>query len=372
MSRTLVHTLRLSFLGFGLLLFAACSGDDAGTTSAGADDVSGTASLETLDLDDPYGGLGFDDEQAAFGDEDLLAQTLAADTAGLADDDEDSVRNGDPTLDSPRMRQTYLRILWGRLDGEFDPEADRSEIERLDWSGSIQVSEGVVVLKRTILFERPFDHRLPRDSRDSLAWVSHTGPHFDGILVKIISPVVDGQAQGTVTFVTPQYRTTLLVSELDGLDVVLDVEAEGNAISFQGHVFEPRRCLAGFTQGFWGLGEDRPETDAVEMGRFRGRILGPAGEGVGYLMGSFGLDASGARVMAGKYIARDGRIQGLVGGTWEPAPDAEGMGSFQARWVNRFGNVKGVLHGRYRVNGPEEPGDGFFAGRWQESCPTGR
>src|SRR5690606_14131271 len=124
MSRRLVHFVRLSLLGFGLAIFVGCSGDDDGTTGAGSDDVSGTATLATLDLDDQYGGLASDDGPQAFGDEDLLAQALASDVAGLADDDEDSVRGGDPTLDSPRMRQTYLRILWGRLDGAFDPTAE--------------------------------------------------------------------------------------------------------------------------------------------------------------------------------------------------------------------------------------------------------
>lgn len=367
MSRRLVPFISLTLFALGLTL-AGCSEDTPGSLAAGDDDISGSSTMETLDLDAEYGALAFSDEAEGFGDDALVALALASDAAALVDDEEDSVRGEDPTLDSPQMQHTYLRVLWGQLQGEFDPTRGPATVTRLDWSGSIKVSEGVVVLKRTILFERPFDHRLPRDSRDSLAWASHTGPHFDGVLVKIISPVVDGVAQGSLTFSTPLYETTLELSQLDDFELVAEIDAVGNAISFRGQTFERARCFEGFTEGFWKNHEDRPETDAIEMGGFRGRIMNQSGLVVGYVMGRYGMNTDGERVMAGKYIGRNGRIMGLVGGTWEPADGDGVMGSFQARWVNRVGNVMGTLQGRYRANAADQIGDGFFEGRWRESC----
>lgn len=368
MSRNLVRLTSLTLFALGATL-AGCD-DDNGMLGTAGDDVSGTATMETLDLDAEYGGLSFSDEVVAFGDDDLIALANASDASALVDDEEDSVRSDDPSIDSPAMRHTYLRVLWGQLDGAYDRNSDPASISRLDWSGSIKVSEGAVVLKRTILFERPYDHRLPRTSRDSLAWKSFTGRHFDGVLVKIISPVVDGVAQGSMTFSTPQYETTLRVSDLADFELLVDVDANGNAVSFRGQSFVRERCFEGFTNGFWKHHADRPETAAIEMGAFRGRILNQSGVVVGYLMGRYGLNTAGDRVMAGKYIGRNGRIVGLVGGTWEPAEGAQSTGSFQARWVNRGGNVKGTLMGRYRANDADQIGDGFFEGRWQESCTS--
>lgn len=370
MHRRLTRLATFSLLALGLSL-AACADDDAGVLGAGEDDVSGTQTLETLDLDQAYGGLAYTDEAAAFGDQEMLMLAESGDALALAEDEEDSLVDDDPTLESPTFQHAYLRILWGRLDGDFDPETRGTMSTLLDWSGSITVSDGAVALKRTILFERPYDHRLPRDSRDSLAWVSHTGPHFDGILVKVISPLVDGVPQGTVTFETPRYRTTLSVSELDDLELQVDVDEQGNAVSLQGQVFEPTRCAAGFVNGFWRGGEDRPETEAVEMGGFRGRYVSQNGLATGHLRGVYGMDSSGERVLFGKFIGRDGRIRGLVAGTWQPAEDGSGMGSFQARWVNRNGAIMGTLEGRYRRNADDQIGDGFFEGRWRERCTAG-
>jgi hypothetical protein len=87
-------------------------------------------------------------------------------------------------------------------------------------------------------------------------------------------------------------------------------------------------------------------------------------------MGVYGLNSQGERVMAGKYIGRGGRVKGLIRGTWEPAADAEGAGSFQARWVNRNGMHLGTVLGRYLENEENEAGDGFFEGRYEEICST--
>ena len=351
---------------FGVTMFVTGCADD--TIGPAADvDVSGDQTLETADLDQAYGGLSFTDEDEAFGDDALLAAMVSEEAAALSEDDEDSLSDDDPSLRAPQIRRTFVRILWGQLDGEFDPEADRSSVELLDWSGSVKVSEGVVALKRTILFERPSDHRLPRVSRDSLAWKSATGPHFDGVLVCVLSRL-DDEDLGQLVFETPQYDVTLDIADLDGFEQVVAVDENGNAVSIQAQVQDQVRCAAGFVSGFWKSIEDRPETEAIEMGGFRGRYVGQNGVTTGFLMGFYGLDSEGQRVMVGKFIGRDGRIQGLIAGTW--IPESDGMGMFQARWVNRSGKHLGTLQGRYIENGEREIGDGFFGGRYREICSS--
>lgn len=370
MTRTLTRFSLLAVLAFGVT-FAGCSSDDPSPVAGGDDDVSGTESLDTLDLDEAYGGLSFSDEAEAFGDDELLSAAMVEEAAALSEDEEDSLTDDDPTLDRPGIRRTYVKILWGQLDGEFDPDTDRSDQALLDWSGSVKVTEGVVALKRTILFERPRDHRLPRSTRDSLAWVSHTGPHFDGILICVMSPVEDGVAQGELILETPQFRTSLSIDTLDGYEQFTEVDAEGNAVAIRAAVIEPQGCAAGFLAGFWKGVEDRPETDAIERGVFRGRFVGQAGMTTGFLKGFYGLNSEGERVMAGKFIGRNGRVRGLVAGTWTPDESGDGMGTFEARWVNRNGLRMGVLAGVYQAHEAEGRGDGFFEGRYHEICDDG-
>lgn len=356
-----------------LALFVAFTGcaDDANPTAGGDDDVSGSESLETIDLDEEYGGLAYSDEAEAFGDDVLMSAATIEDQAALSEDEEDSLLDDDPSLDGPSMRRTYVRILWGQLGGAFDREsASSAEITPVDWTGSIKVTEGVVALKRTILFERPFDHRLPRVSRDSLAWKSQTGPHFDGVLVAVMSPVEDGVAQGELILETPQFRTRLTIDTLDGYDEITVVDALGNAVSIRAEVHEQQACAAGFLAGFWKGIEDRPETDAIEMGVFRGRYVGQNGLTTGFLKGVYGLNSAGERVMIGKYVGRNGRVKGLIRGTWSPDGEADGMGTFEARWVNRNGVRMGVLGGNYQENHADEIGDGFFEGRYREICSS--
>ncbi|HKK69838.1 MAG TPA: hypothetical protein VKA86_01375 [Candidatus Krumholzibacteria bacterium] len=370
MKRTPIPMLPLFALVLGLVL-SGCSDDTSGPLSSGDDDVSGTQTLETLDLDQEYGGLAYTDEAEGFGDAALVSAAVVEDEAALAEDDEDSLTDRDPSLADPRMRRTFVRILWGQLDGEFDRETVSATPEAgLDWSGSLKVTDGVIALKRTILFERPFDHRLPRVERDSLAWVSRTGPHYDGVLVCVMSRVEDGVAPGELILETPLFRTSLTIDTLDGTERIVAVDDVGNAVSIQAHVQDQRFCGEGFVTGFWKGVEDRPETDAIEMGAFRGRYVGRSGSTTGFLMGLYGLDSQGERVMIGKYIGRGGRVKGLIRGTWDPGTSGDGMGTFQARWVNRNGLHLGTVQGRYLENDANEPGDGFFEGRYEEICST--
>jgi hypothetical protein len=359
----------LSLVAAFALLAAGCSGDSA-LTNSGDGDIGGTNNMENVDLNASYGGLEFTDESEGFGDTSLMSDALMAEDSSLAVADEDSLVEDDPTLDRPEIRRTYVRILWGQLDGmpEDSVRTTLAPEMRMDWTGSVSVSEGAIALTRVIRFERPIDHRLPRTDRQSVGWVSHTGPHFDGILVSIFSrPDSNGVIGGELTFRTGPLTQSFSIAELNGLDQVVPVDDLGNAVSFASRVVDHRvDCGEGFLAGHW---RNTPDRDDGNGGVFRGLVLNARNHPIGFLMGRYGINDAGERVFAGKFIARNGRIRGLVEGSWEPRGDEPGMGTFAGHWALRNGDRVGGLRGEYKSLG--EGGQGFFHGQWAEACAEG-
>lgn len=367
------------------LLFAGC-GDEDGTTPTGAGPV-GVDDYSAIDFDLPYGGLTKTDEQPAFGDPYLLQMDALADL----DDFEDALaqdpevrrlqsRTGTPggPDGGERPRFTFLHIAWGVLDGPIDEITGRPEDgDLVDWSGHLSVDRGIVLVRRVILFERPADQVIqPRPDRQTVAWRSHTGLHYDGLIIEIIEPPLGsggehGDGQGgdpdepvpnVLHFVTGPFTRDFPVDELAGLDEVFEVEPAGNAIHFAGFTLgDIAYCPKGFLAGRWVDDPDREEAG----GFFAGRWVSLYGLVRGYLRGAYGLNREGEPVFYGKYVGRDGRFQGLVEGVWTPGED-EGEGSFEGHWVGANELVEGVLDGRFLT----EPGElrGFFQGRWATLC----
>ncbi len=374
LSRKLFLLGLLALAGLLTLGLTGCGGEQGATVPADAAVVDD----EAMDLDQAYGGLTFTDEAPAFGDEYYAAVSLE-DQASASDDPlqydaevrelEDAALQPAGTGAPPPPRIIALRLTWGRLDGA--PEDIREELQGLDWSGRLHVDRGLVVVRRVILFERPRDHLVrPRPDRRTVAWVSHTGPHFDGLIVEIIEPAApaDSANVGTVPpnmlhLVTPQITLDIPVAELAGLDATRPVDALGNALRLEGHrVTDEDLCPKGFLGGVWKA--DRDST-TVEGGVFKGRWVGLWGQLHGFMRGRYGLDSSGERVFFGKYIDQRGRCRGMLAGTWEVA-DESGRGRFHGEWHNAAGTIEGVLGGDYG-QAAERPG-GFFTGRWTTLC----
>jgi hypothetical protein len=206
-----------------------------------------------------------------------------------------------------------------------------------------------------------------------VAWFSHTGGHFDGLLIQIVEPPRNGDDNGNADggdppppnmlhVVTGPFEQSFPVAELADIDEVFEVEPEGNAIHFAGFTLgDLDPCPKGFLSGAW---LDDPDTDDGS-GFFRGRWVGVHGLGMGHMMGSFGYNEDGERVFFGKYINRAGEFMGLLGGTWEPS-DRPGHGQFIGHWSSDGETRDGVLGGRY-LNLPARPG-GFYQGRWAQDC----
>jgi hypothetical protein len=355
------HTIELLAFVAIASIGLGCADDDPGPVVAGGDDISGENAIDEIDLDSFYGGLAWTDEPEAFGDTALLEEASSEDDA-LAADDEAELVAADPTLREADVRRIALRIVWGRLDGDrADPEGVHEPVEFVDWTGALQVRGAVVALKRPILFERPHDHVLRREDRQRLTWVSHTGPHVDGILVCVLArPSDTGVLEGELEFRTAQLSRRFRLDELDGLDEVVVLDDRGTAVSFRAHQLDEPDCPQGFLTGYW-----HREPDQL-TGMFRGRILGSGGRLRGFLVGRYGINARGERVLAGKMVDREGAVRGLLRGSWEPAEDREGTGRFQGHWALRNGEIAGGLRGRFVSRGERRVG--FFQGMWREDC----
>jgi hypothetical protein len=316
---------------------------DARTDSNATD---GEAWEQTTNLSDEYGGYDFESEQPAFDDSEIMK--LDAQEASVEVSGEDVSIADEPGAFA-------LRILWGQLEG------NRDATEPVDWSGSISVSSGAVAALRTIAFEFPNDHLLRRENRQELGFVSHTLPHFDGLLLVIKE---DGDPEATLTFATGPMRETFRLSELREIDTVIPVDRAGNAVSLTGIGldFDPA-CPHGGLRGRW-------VQRTAERGVFRGAWVTALGLPIGHVRGHFGINDEGRRVWFAKIIDRAGDVIGLARGAWEPSDDLKRPGGvFAGHWVARAGEIRGAVGGHYAATPhSDEAVAGIFSGRWRSAC----
>lgn len=321
---------------------AACVDDAQTPTEPTTDDVVSAIEQEN-------GGLDTTDEAPEFG------VAAAYDAAAIEDTAiESDVMASDPTMvemarpGAANVVARDLVIVWGRFPA--DPTATTGR----DWSGSLQLSRGGMVVRRRIAFEQATDRVLPRTSRDLIEFESQTRPAADGLVLTVF----DGDAANpnpiTLTY-TPNGGTahTLDLSRLATGPIVVDV-GDGNRILVAGH----RRvdtCEHGFMRGRW-------HALAPNASAYLGVVTNSDGEPIGHIRGIAGQRQNGDAVMFGKFIGRDGHFKGLLKGTYE-------NGHYQARWIDRAGD-HGVAHGIY-FPGPAMRAGGFL-GRWAEtSCAAG-
>jgi hypothetical protein len=344
-------------------LFAAwgLSGCDSPSTPAANEEL--VTREQTVDLDDEYGGFNFGDESPAFADP-MLAVDYGPDEALEFADPMD----GDPAVLRIRDRyrpRTFLMVTWGNL------ESDSTIDFVTDWTGGLSVENGVAILRRTIRFDFD-DVILPRTSRDTIEWISHTRPSFDGVLVELHhasqqdttpddSARVDVAAPEpmAVTFKTGPLTVTIMEKDLVDLHRVVAVDDAGNAVAFNTITVIPEECPNGFLAGQWKSVTGRPD------GVFRGKWISSNGVHMGYLRGVYGPNSRGEKVFFGKWITEGGRFQGLLRGHYGVSDDRPG-GWFEGEWLGSNLRVMGALRGVY---GTRDTG-GFFRGTWKMRCPS--
>lgn len=298
------------------------------------------------DLELESGGLDTADEAPEFGDPTFAQAALEAD-ATMSDpmtNDTEVAR----LRALPNAQHARIAIVWGQLP------PDRSAATPHDWSGTIAINRGGLVIRRTIGFEQPTDRVAPRTARDSIAFHSTTQPFADGLVLEVVTDATDPAAVSlTYTSADGTVTATVPMSALIAGPVSQDVGTDGNRIIVTG-LRRGDACDHGFMRGRWH--QVRPG-----LGRFMGVVADEDGTPIGHLRGIWGARRSGERVLFAKYIANDGGFRGIFAGHYRD-------GNFTGRWLIGSGD-HGKAQGHYRENAPGDLIGGAFVGRWAEtSC----
>ncbi|MBN1826089.1 MAG: hypothetical protein JW958_07475 [Candidatus Eisenbacteria bacterium] len=341
-----------------VLLGAGCMGDFSSNPTSNV-----TPDEQELDLNSEYGGYDTSDESPAFGDPELLK----TEEDGVDAMDAFACSSAVMNIASRAGTDVYaLRLTWGMLEG------DSTVSELTDWSGTIKLDRGVIIVDRIILFE-PGDYILRRVCRDSVGVVSFTGPHYDGLLITVLNPEADSTGapeENVLTIDLGPFHETFTMDQLEEIQEVYDVDVTGNQFSIVGRYLTELPCKNGFIHGKWARNE-------ADGGVFRGRWTTRRGLGRGYLNGHWGVNEEGDRVLFGKYIGLDGSFEGLIRGTWGQG-ELTGTGWFRGVWKNEEETVEGVLNGVWvdpfpyngNIHVQGRPDHGFFNGRWIEACES--
>ncbi len=367
-----------------LALLTGCSDEGANPAATG---TTASDDYDQLDLSLPYGGLTTSDEDEAFGD-DLLKAEFALEDDELANDplaaDPEVLaweRMGSMPMDMPaseRPRFTYLRLRWGMLSGLGDSLTGEPPCDITDWTGEIHTDRGTVVVKRVLRFERPIDHIIwPRLDRQTVAFVSHTACHWDGLVIQIIEPPLavstgdEPLEPNRLHINLPLFSGVYDVADLADLDEVTPVDDAGNSIQLTGFGLDDIAvCPKGFLSGVYRMlpadAEPDTTTEAVRLGRFMGAWTDLSGRINGFMRGGYGVDEDGVRVFVGKAIDRRGRFHALIQGTWEPGMEERELATFRGEWFLAGGRVDGVLGGE--AHPVEDYPGGFYVGRWSSLC----
>lgn len=295
-------------------------------------------------LEQDNGGLTPTDEQPLFGDDVAFqAASIESDTAVT------DTMASDPTVTAIENQVGGVRhrvlIAWGRMPADLNATTGRN------WSGSLTVSRGALVVGRKIGFEDATDQLLARQTADRVDFQSVTRPFADGLVLRVLDPdPTQGAMHVTYTSADAATSYDLDLSQLDAGPISIDA-GDGNrvvAIALR----ELDGCDHGFMRGRW---------IALQpgLGVYRGLIANADGEVTGHIRGIWGQRANGDKVMFGKLIATDGTFRGILAGEYD-------AGHFRTRWLVSTGD-RGVAAGVY-FDAPNVRG-GMFVGRWAEtSC----
>jgi hypothetical protein len=322
----------------GALLASAAAGC---MSSATDDDATAQAAIEQ-----PNGGLTTTDEAPVFGAQDELDTAAIEPTADVADPaaQDPAVAAMDASATAAHLR---VAIVWGHLP------PDRTITTVTDWSGTIAVSRGALLVRHTIGFEPATDRLLPRADVRTVVFDSKTRPFADGLALAIVDPTPAAGDPLMLTYTPADGATpiTFAVADLIHGPVSVDVGAGGDrmvAIALRHDA-----CAHGFLRGRW-------HSFKPDLGGFLGEVADDDGALIGHVRGIWGTRKSGERVFFGKYIALDGTFRGILAGHYEG-------GHFVGRWLDRggdHGRVEGLYHAA-----PGDQGAGHFLGRWAEaSC----
>jgi len=329
-----------------------------------------------INLDDELGGFTISDEAPAFGEVEAYEPLLVQEPT--FDDPFQYTNEYQKCIRERRARHYRLRAIWGHLP-RLNPDSITTDYCPLDWTGSLHAEGGVVLIEKVIAFE-PNDY-IKRVDRSTISWISHTGPHIDGVQVRIVFPPEPIDSIGknydrpfTVTIETPQFSRKFTIDELDSLNLLEPVDRCGDGISIVSYRIIPH-IAHGHLMGEWHLlpvdstttSSDSTDTGRRLLGKFKGIWFSDAGVAAGYLRGVFGINSNGEKVFFGKYIDMDGRFKGILKGYYgiceDDTTDCEfPKGWFKGVWIDRNRLIHGDLKGHWIA---DNSGSGYFHGRWK-------
>lgn len=330
--------------------FLALSLSATGCTPGEMDDDLTEAEVIGLQLEEDYGGLEETDEAPFFSDQALF------DEAGISDMTEVPVTDALETdtavtdmIGAPDAALYHTTFVWGQIP------ADLNNDTAYNWSGEIRVNRGAILVRSALRFDGVTDHLIPRDAArpDVVVFDSATRPHRDGLRLLIIDPNPAALEPLIVTY-APNNGAVFeapMAALLEGPQARV-MDDFGNRIVAVA-VREPvDTCDYGFLGGRW-------HKVADGRGRILGRVVNSDGEIVGHMRGIYGRRDNGERVFFAKFINRAGEFRGILHGNY-----AEG--NFMGRWRTRDGDIGG-LRGEYIESAPGPRHAGHYLGRWAET-----
>lgn len=333
------------------LVFTGClSNDDGGD---GEDEMAFAGYALTAD-DEADDGFDESADPEPFFEE--IGEAFEADEAPAADETDPEPLPIDDGADEDALvlRRTVL-VVWGQ------PILNPDAADVKEWDGSI--SSDVAFLKplRKLKFEGQ-DALYPDGDPRAITFNTHTRPHHDGLLFRVIVPK-DKVADGTLTFDAGGFtRTVKLANVMDGFHEIALVDDANNIVRID--TLPPHACDHGFVVAQWKrLGE--------RGGVFGGKWKSADGEESGYWMGLWGK-VDGKRRMKGVYLDEDKNFRGTIKGSYSPFPmdiALEG-GVFRAHWKSKTGEIGGALRGTYTTGAVG--GQGSAHGRWIAVCPEAK
>lgn len=302
-------------------------------------------------LIDPYNSLGTDDEEVAFGDEQV--EEVESQEDDVDDVYAPSSEEGADEASSEDCHVYSLLIRWGQLTG-----FNRDVSGVTNWSGTISANVGTLAVLKTVAFERPHDLLHERSDPKIIEFTSYTKPHFDGLRIRYEVCDVDEAALGegeeaTLTFSAPNasLSRSYPVSELVELNDLVEGIGENND-RFHALAVKKSDLCQGTIQGRW------IQKDA-QYGLFKGIVVATNGIRVGYIRGFFG-QREGENKLVAKMISRNGRFGGILKGTYADQ-------NFSADIYNGIKNEIGSVDGSFVL--PTEDGDlGTFSANYKLDC----
>lgn len=328
-------------------------------------DAGGGTSATTDDSQLAYAGFALTSDEASddsFGEDanpdpliDALGDAMADDDAGEVPSEEEvdpGDLGADAAAEGPDFVARTILVVWGK------PIADPDFESTTEWRGALATSVGRLRPLRKVRFE-PSDHLVRDGDPRAVAFFTHTGPHNDGVLVRLVVPRRAASLAGTLTFHTGVFDKVIPIADLlNGYHEAFRVDDTGNALLVS--TVMAHRCPHGLMRLRW------QRIDA-RGGIFGGKVYDEAGAVVGHVAGVWGKVGQ-RRLFKGFYLGPAREHLGVLKGSYAPFPDGVDAagGVFRGIWTVRGRELRGVVGGVYRVGA--EPGEGTAQGHWLARC----